>query len=287
MEELTPEKIIQVLNESSYLGMLKWRPGSEGLICKTTHTAEIEYRDGNTETSFVKIFASKIELFNEVIGYLIAKAIGLPVANEAAVIKIPSETLKFAELESNTANLYEWAWAVSEVPGVSPKVHFKFRNSIGLTKALIKDVQKWSDLHGTVAFDDFVFNTDRNLENFLRIGKSKYVLIDHGNLLGGKPIWAINDLFSLLRQSTFNLYGLCHNKLSARAWDNNIPDCDQQKVLDSCMKHDFTVRTYSSEIEFWCGALLSLNQKKHFNRFISFRAKNGPSRVKSVFGMLL
>lgn len=206
-------------------------------------------------------------MVNEITGWLITHALGLPQPDHAYVVKVPLGELVaplpdwVSELKKSKVKTY-WAFATAKLPADSAALNFK-NEDIPL---LIEDVKKWDALPRVVALDEHIANTDRHLNNLLRLGKAKYALIDNGRLA--------------VEGSQRNWQGAClrpdnqfTNKLSFHCWQDAPPVEKASTAVRAGSQHPDALASVREELTDWWGRLIPDNEERSsFDQFITTRA---------------
>lgn len=196
---------LKLLTEDDYRGAAKGSVVTDGALAHT-HIALIDIDPSKKPSRcYVKLYPDMSGtkehrgIVNEIVGHVVASAMGAPVPSSAGLI-----TLQGSQL----ANLPEWAsresslvgWWVQDMASPSLKAYYEIdekSRTLDVVMARLDLARK--ELAGSdyanmiIAFDDLVANVDRNLGNLLRIKKGHYILIDHGLCLTS-DFWARDDL---------------------------------------------------------------------------------------------
>ena len=156
----------EVLNEVSYL--IRFQSVRETADC-FTHGAKLACNALGQTDAFVKYYVEGNRpsrgLVNEAVGYMLAKACGLPVPPLAFIVMVSGERLREAHpslsASVSAAKSYQ-CWATSAVDGAV----FKPNQS-----SVIAILKKWRLTPTMLAFDDWLLNTDRSTANIVLAGK--------------------------------------------------------------------------------------------------------------------
>lgn len=155
--------------------------GSAGNRNGTAHFAKIADPTGELHDCFVKLLpTNEPALLCEAIGWLLAKAAGVPCPHFAAIVLVPVEELrKHMELPAEmTSSEVCPAWCCDLVPGKTVRQVHKWAYFLAVRKCLrSKDVRK------IAAFDYWSDLRDRNFGNVIRASSGGYVAIDHETIL--------------------------------------------------------------------------------------------------------
>lgn len=152
----------------------------------TTHQAMIVDSEGAERRAYVKHFGSDAPrgMFNEWIGYTVMSALGIP-QPETAVMPAPV----------GGQGPVQWAF-VSFVPAPNhegtPKEVYNLADA-GHIEVLAERLLACHSFAAMVAADQLCMNGDRNLGNLVFTGKRSFVVIDHGDILGGRD-WHLDSL---------------------------------------------------------------------------------------------
>lgn len=236
---------VELLNEKDYLSYLEAVdvPGQESI-----HIARVKFGDGEAKRAYVKFYPRQGRgLFNEVTGHLLAESLGMKVPRKVAILFVPKEAVPSPPswMETNAEDSYP-AWCCEDV--ASPAIKFFFRlgdvnSSAGAVYALIREeLERSKQVPAIVAFDDWVANVDRNVGNLLRLGKGDYVLIDHGQILGGR-YWGCRTLQDVDRKFPNILRQLLDTKAATLPFQSQVVMCWQQ--------HAQALHRVRDELEEW------------------------------------
>lgn len=206
-------------------------------------------------------------MVNEITGWLITHALGLPQPSQAYVVKVPLGELEsplpdwVRELKKSKTKTH-WAFATAKLPAESAALNFK-NEDIPL---LIDDVKKWEVLPRVVALDEHIANTDRHLNNLLRLGKAKYALIDNGRLAveGSERNW---QTAYLRPDNQFT------NKLSLHCWQDAPPVDKASIAVNAGSQHPDALSVVRDELMDWWERLIpDPVERSSFDHFITSRA---------------
>ena len=121
----------------------------------------VQLADG-TDVAFIKPLPPH-QLVREVTCALVAQAVELPVVQPGVA------TLEDAEMDTNA----QFAFASLEVDTQSA---MRLRDDTVLRSQL----SRWPSLRTAIAFDEWIANADRTIDNLLFRDTSDFVLVDHG-----------------------------------------------------------------------------------------------------------
>ncbi|MCC5809889.1 MAG: hypothetical protein JJU06_05900 [Ectothiorhodospiraceae bacterium] len=219
-------------------------------------------------------------LVNEITGYLFGHALGIPQPDLAFVAHVPIKHINGAkglvrELKRAKVDTYP-AFCTRRIDGHSAAV----RVPDSQLPAVVEDIRKWRALPHAVALDENIANSDRHLNNLLRLGTGDYAVIDNGLLACPYPggNWSAEDL---------DAQGNYVNVLSENMWQNNPPGRMVSKMLDLSRHHLSAVAGIANELEFWWSKLLSEDDHQAFKAFLDARTANVHSLLANRYGRLL
>lgn len=159
-----------------------------------TYRGQIAYAEEVGKAAILKDL-DPVQLFNELLAFLVAKEIGLPVPEGFLAIdrdgnintkhapKIENKyPILFASLDVKQPNLY----ARITIDQTKEEINSSF-------KSIIKALVQWQFLGALYGFDTWIANIDRHCGNLLYDGDKKFWLIDHGHSFSG-PDWPHRSL---------------------------------------------------------------------------------------------
>jgi hypothetical protein len=154
-----------------------------------THLAEIRTPLGVAVRAYVKHFPDNVPrgMFNEIFGYVVMSALGVPQPN-VAIMQAPIDMLP--------TKPWSWAFVSIEPRPVfdgTPKQLYNIQIPEQHTK-LVQRLFACPALPLLIAADQVLKNADRNIGNLVFTGKSSFVAIDNGEILGGGA-WRLGDLW--------------------------------------------------------------------------------------------
>jgi hypothetical protein len=196
---------LHLLTEDDYRGASPGAVVTDGQMAHT-HIALLDVESGaKPARCYVKLYPDMSGgrehrgLVNEMVGHVVASAMGAPVPPKAGLItlhgsqlsRLPSWASKHSELVG---------WWVQDMVSPSLKAFYEIdEKSITLDVVLRRLEQVRQELADSdyanlvIAFDDLIANVDRNLGNLLRVKKGHYIFIDHGLCLTSDN-WERGDL---------------------------------------------------------------------------------------------
>lgn len=192
------------LTEDDYHGSAPGAVVTDGALAHT-HIALLETVENRAPVRcYVKLYPDLIGerehrgIVNEIIGHIMAVALGAPVPANAGLITLNGYQL---------TNRPDWAhedselvgWWVEDAAAPSLKGYYSLEGVV-LTPRMIEklaqvraELMKSDQVYMIIAFDALIANIDRNLGNLLRIKASKYLMIDHG-LCMSSDCWLAAEL---------------------------------------------------------------------------------------------
>ncbi len=151
-----------------------------------THQAIVADADGVDRRAYVKHFPSSSPkgLLNEWIGHTVMSALGVPQPDASVMLAPIGGTGQLA-----------WSFvsfAPSPVHEGTPKEIYDL--SLAVHADVLADrLTACPSFAAMVAADQLCMNPDRNLGNLVFTGKRTFVVIDHGEILGGSH-WSVDSL---------------------------------------------------------------------------------------------
>lgn len=267
---------IELLDQSRLVSLLGRPP--EGQMAFTI-LANVVWKDGHARRSYVKVFPKNRQLciLNELTGYLLGRACRLPLPTRAGLLKLPPGLL-YDQEEFQTI-----AFVVSEVPGETPSSSFNLVDSLTQEKiqAVVELLLEWPDLPGTIAFDDWTANTDRNLGNLVVSGPGRIYLIDHSNL-PVRPDWTAADLEPNQEFENKLLEILEATETAALAGKR------ARDIAISAGEHAVAFESTLEELVQWWDQFLSSDEQRRaaLEEFLQLRALEGKNRLSSKLHLL-
>lgn len=168
------------------------------------HRALIKWPDGVIRDSHLKIPLAQPglpcrHLINEAVGWLLARACGLPVPPVAGYMLLEAEQLLDAhpDLDKHAASGGALAWVCSTEPATVLRLTRSEAEQL-----VLDEIREWAHAPGTAALDEWIANADRHAGNLLRRAPKDFVLIDHDNALTGAH-W-LDDWLEMLSSNDFD-----------------------------------------------------------------------------------
>lgn len=247
---------IHLLNEDAYAGYLE--PLSDPGI-ETGHIALMRF-GADPRRVYVKMYPPDNRgLVNEVIGYLLAEALGLCVPPQAAVALVPRDALPAVPFWVPRGQ-GAVAWCTADLAAPSLKVAYRLDPESPLAP-VVKELCKADTTPALVAFDDWLANIDRNLGNLLRLAKGRYCVIDHGRALTG-PHWRVADLEPAQQYP---------NVLRAVLKDCAATPAAEAAMGAAARDHGAALSAARTELGHWCALLLSDEDQQAAMDFLAAR----------------
>lgn len=248
--------------------------------CSLVHTAEVHSPTDGPSQVFIKAFPSKFEatgLANEIAGYLLACAAGLPVASSACLLLLRTEQLNsvhpdhIASLQNDTG--LSLVWATRALPGPPLRILHPINEP-----EFQKRLKKWPLLPSVLAFDDLVANEDRTNDNLVAISNGEFALVDHADIAGG---------ISRLGQFP-DPHSSSKNQLLSSVYGTVVPHSVSSGMLLAAESHVAIFGAAKPEIEYWFKLLFNdQTDAQSMLAFLSARAQLSASRVRTQQGLLI
>lgn len=151
-----------------------------------------------------KIFLQQVQstaLFNELFCHRLFASLDIPVPDDVCMVPCrknqiigPSRFLENRDPDS------DWIAGVASVD-LNPR---RVIQLAAPTKLIISELLAWPHLAKAAVLDELVLNIDRNQGNLHRLGRNRFVLIDHEKAFAG-PAWTLAKLMETLNiPSTHN-----------------------------------------------------------------------------------
>jgi hypothetical protein len=279
----------------SFITSYGWTNDTEASACPVLH-CQFDLPSTGTVDAYAKVIdvttqQGVIMCLNEISGWLLARAGGLPVAESAFLAYIRTDELPafaYGTLPAEQAGgvrLFFCTQAISRAQATG----------LVRTEALIAEQTQWPHMHGTLALDEYTGNSDRHTGNMVRKSAGEFVLIDHGRLLfrnpaepgapkAHDPCWEVSELTNLLEHAFKNilhhniyLYG---NISSAAARTDAFKKC-----AESALEQAQNMRSVFFEIAYWCSKL-SPGASAQWLEFLNERMSRINDLLSKRFGLL-
>lgn len=247
---------IGIATPDDFLNPYRWVNAVENNTCPVL---QCRFQRGpDTVDAYAKLMdvhtsVGQIECINEITGWLIAKACGLPVAEIAFLASIRvSDLPDCGAVRSRSTNPADalYFFCTSEISRSQA-------TGIVANEALLDEQANWEHCQATIALDEWIGNTDRHLYNLIRQSKNQFALIDHGQLLRRNdlpPWWQTDELPALTAEPMRNVLHSnvyhCRNISAAPLVNDGFEKC-----ADSAALQGQNMRNALYEISFWCSAL--------------------------------
>lgn len=266
---LTPDRLIQAISRQGWRGFLSWQSKSGNLepVFDALVHDPVEDRD---IIVCVKLYQHENEqnrgMVNEITGWLITHALGLPQPGRAFLVNVPMAELEkptqawVAELKKQA--VHYWAFATIKLPAESAALQFNHAD----LPLLVDDIRRWNNLPSAIALDEHIANTDRHLNNLLRLSKANYALIDNGRLAVERGVahWRLTEL-----DTNYSFT----NILSSQCWNDRPEKGMASNTLKAASAHKDALGKVRAELEDWWRRLLTNPVERiAFDNFITARA---------------
>ncbi|AUN95425.1 hypothetical protein C0099_11090 [Pseudazoarcus pumilus] len=218
--------------------------------------------------AFVKLYPAEHGvnrgLVNEITAYLCAHALNLPQPKSAFLANIPLTHLRRMPPWLRQAALHHPempAFCTLRLDGSSAAVLVPQEE----LSTVREDVAAWDDLPHAIALDENIANSDRHLNNLIRLGRKKYALIDGGRLAHTleRPHW---------NNRTLDPAHLYRNRLSEHVWQHNPTEHDLSLMRCRALEHPSALSSVLPELDYWWQHLLPEADHRTFRDFLQRRA---------------
>jgi hypothetical protein len=280
---------VELVPPQGYLAFLKWTdPEVRNVEC--VHRAHFHHPRRGAVTAYAKLYppsdSGSKGLANEIAGYLIAEACDLPRAPFAFVAAIPLEKLpvdsapewivervRRLQSQGKSSVLYP-AFCAAPVDGaISAQVALGQRPS----ELLRKDILEWRDLARVLAFDDGIANVDRHFNNLLRVGRQRYVAIDHGCLVVSRGGWTADEL---------DPNALYRNVLFKNLFEDSPPADIGSAALLEAERLAKALELARHDLQYWLRQVLSESDAESFETFFAKRLSNIEFLLRKRYNLL-
>lgn len=243
------------------------------------HLAEVEIA-GQNRRMYLKYYPEPTVsnnhkgFINEIIGFVLADFVGLPQPNSACLINCKSSVLhrlmpEFFEDNDSSVVL----WGAEAIKGKTPAQHFNLAKDC---PSLVNELIAWKEVESTIAFDDWLANTDRNLNNLVRVKRNKYFLIDHGWLFSGLKWDAEKLSISKVYENKLELF--------TRTSDSKKEEDRINRRCFSSESHYSAFEQALAELEYWFSVFLERSDEDLLKKFVSQRAQE--ENIKARLGVI-
>lgn len=278
-------RCIHALGNNQWRGFLQWNSAA-GNIEPVFDALVFDPIDAIDVTVCAKLYPSEDGrsrgMVNEITGWLVTHAMRLPQPERAFVLRVPIAELAaplppwIRTLKREKVKDY-WAFATVKMPAQSAAIQF---NNTDLP-LLVDDIRIWPELPRAVVLDEHIANTDRHLNNLLRLGKGNYALIDNGRLAveGSDRNWQTAHL------KADRLYS---NLLSQMCWNDRPNKDDQSLALGTGTNQHDVLGAVRAELEDWWRRLIpDVAERNAFRNFVVERAAALDALLKKRYGLLI
>lgn len=274
------DNVIKLLPPTNYRNFKGWITDVGNV--NPVFVASFKHPDeGKSVDMYAKIYSlsgNDRSIFNEILGYLMAHALGLPQPKHACIALIPTDKLRRDIAGSALKPILDKEVFQREVFPVfctskinKSKTAFQYHQCV---KAVASELAKWSHMGKAVAVDNTIGNIDRHTNNLLRTGVNKYHLIDNGILVNGHG-WQSSDLIhneafsnKLLKISESLMTPVQYSKIKGNA-------------ITACDHHANALSDINTELRYWIKNLYK-HPQDDYNNFMDFMNH----RVNNAHGLL-
>lgn len=252
MHTESDEFCLKLLPSDGYVEFI--RTSQDG-VSGYTHMASVDWGNGAND-SWVKIYKKDAPrcLINEVVGYLLAKSLGLPQPKCAGLMAIPVENIPVHVADQlNDIDLYRghtYAWITTHAG--ENKRELITNNSAALEKFLF-EMANWSNIEHMIAFDHWIVNNDRQIGNLLQLPDNTFTLIDHGDSCGGKTWDGDTFLLGKLRAEIKYVHQMFKRH---KVIDMFTPVSILQDLIAAKKKHKDAFTRAKPELAYWLENML-------------------------------
>lgn len=270
---------VLVLGEDCFAAAYEWTSGQKGNVEAVIHAA-FEHPRGGRIDGFAKFYRQDGRgMVNEITGWLLAQAHGLPVPEHAFIALIPLDKLPvpmegIAALAHAHGRTHFPAFVTSSAAPVAIQ-------PVAETASLLDEIRKWAHLPSCVAIDERMANTDRHARNLVRRGLRDFVAIDHGRLAWTQqhPEWTA----ATVADST----AAFDNRLSFIAWGPNPDVKTGSAVLARAGDLERPDQALTDELAFWWETLVpDPDDRMAWSGFMDGRLEHVEYLLRKRFSLL-
>lgn len=286
MTPLSEHFQIRLASHESLTLAHKWVSDEEANVTPVLH-ARFALDPDNPIDAYAKLMhlhtqEGQIECINEISGWLLGRACGLPMAASAFLVSIPADRLPQSRRLPLLARPGEDLifFCTEAISRSQP-------HAVLHIEELAKEQSNWTHCNGTISFDEWTGNPDRHLHNLIRRGKNDFALIDHGRLLNRHnhgPCWHAAELDGLHDASLNNLLYThaytCQSLTVPAALHAGYLACAHQAA-----HQEPAMRTALHEISYWC-SLIAPGVSASWLHLLHQRTLNADALLKRRFGQL-
>ena len=288
-------KLIPVLSTNSFNRFNNWLDDTDGHL-NPVFIGEFRHPAGNIE-AFCKLYdTSKKGLINEIVGFLVAHALGISQPHHAFIIALPISSLPgFASVARRKKNAWMQnktagdviCFCTSRLDGHSAAIHLLAQEGVEkliTQQEIATDVAGWDEYSSAVALDENIAHADRHFNNLLRLSKHKYALIDNGRLINSKDeTWGCEMLDANRLYNNRLLSAMTHRKATTNPSTERLQD----EAIVHAEQHEEKLKNIEGELDFWLNALLKEPESTAFRQFLTDRTKGLPCLLKRRFHRLV
>ncbi|EGY53116.1 hypothetical protein [Neisseria shayeganii] len=288
-------KLIPVLSTDSFIRFNNWLGDADGHL-NPVFIGEFNHPAGKIE-AFCKLYdTSKKGLINEIVGFLVAHALGISQPHHAFIVALPTTSLpKFADIARRKQNAWMQnktadnvvCFCTSRLDGHSAAIHLLTQKGIEQLisqQEIATDIAKWDGYSSAIALDENIAHADRHFNNLLRLSKHKYALIDNGRLINSQDeTWECEMLDANQLYNNRLLNAITHRKATATPSTERL----QSTAIVHAEQHEEKLKNIEGELHFWLNALLKEPESTAFRQFLTDRTKGLPCLLRQRFHRLI
>lgn len=267
------DNVIPIIPKNNVLDLLA-QP-KEGVSAQIK-ILNVQHND-QTLSLYCKLYRTKMQLLNEIIGYLLAHHLKLPQPKGYVLLLSSEEQVKYFGIQNPQTSTFP-VWATEKINGKSALFEFQHCTSV-----LKKDLFQWINFYQVISLDDWIGNEDRNIGNLVRTGAGKYQLIDHGDLFSGYPLRTPHLDKALPSQN--KLQAFCLKERIGQRNTLQTQTYHHSKIGGHAVSHQAALRDAQKEIFFWWDKLAKNQESKLYN-YLYNRGKTHDHIVHKKYNLL-
>lgn len=269
---MTSNKTVKLLDPSSYRSFKAWITDQGNL--NPVFVASFKHpNEQNLIDMYCKVYpldSSDRSIFNEIVGYLVADALGIPQPEYACIALVPTKPILKDDTVGFSSTVLGQQFSNYDVYPIfctakidKSETAFEYHTR---SNKLISELVKWPYISKAMAMDSTIAHIDRHVRNLLRTGKSKYHVIDNDQLVIKYDTcgWRTNDL-DVDKKYANRLFDIAKENMSIK--DFNFI---KSNMIVECNSHADAINNINNEIQLWMNDLYSANDTLDYLAFIEF-----------------
>lgn len=278
-----PAPKIERLGHTAYLTFHGWA-NSEDQHYNQVHFAQIHHPAQGRSDVCIKVFpmagAGQRGLLNEITGWLLTHAAGIPQPGFACLINMPLDKIQTPKgwlRDQIKAGRTTWpAFCAERLPWRSAAVQFGNIESA----VLLNELRQWPHNTLMTALDEQLAYADRHFNNLIRSAANTFWAIDFDRLAcdAGTPDWTVESLVATRH---------FENQLSKRLWNHRPGNSLSSQIVAHGEALEQRFALVADELRYWGKTLLANPvEQRHWLAFIDRRATLIAWLLQRRYGLL-